>query len=108
MEVEALDAVRRFSLDPIELKGIAVNQLGDHLAVYLTAQIAVALRQSVSGNADPVTQFKRLRQLCENVVALRRSDHNAQWLEIERERVERKKKSRNGFGPRHNKSGAPS
>jgi hypothetical protein len=33
-------------------------------------------------------QLQRLRQLCGDLVALRKGDHNAQWLRIEREKLD--------------------
>ena len=33
-------------------------------------------------------QLQRLRQLCADLVALRKGDHNAQWLRIEREKLD--------------------
>jgi len=85
---EALEAVRRFCADSSELTQAAGGQLADQLAICLTARIAVALRQPESGGDDPAGQFRRLRELCGDLVALRKGDHNAQWLKIEREKLD--------------------
>jgi len=63
-------------------------QLADQLALCLTARIAVALKQPPSGGDDPAAHLERLRQLCMRLVALRKGDHHAQWLQIERAKLE--------------------
>jgi hypothetical protein len=85
---EALAAVRQFGADAAELTQAAGGQLADQLAVCLAARIAVALQQPASDGDDPATQLQRLRQLCLNLVALRKGDHNAEWLRIERGKLE--------------------
>jgi hypothetical protein len=85
---EALEAVRRFSGDATELSQAAGGQIADQLAVCLTARIAVALQRPPSDGDDPAEQLRRLRQLCGDLVALRKGDHNAQWLRIEREKLD--------------------
>lgn len=37
---------------------------------------------------DPNAQLQRLRLLCGDLVALRKGDHNAQWLRLEREKLD--------------------
>jgi hypothetical protein len=85
---EAMEAVRRFGADAAELNQAAGGQLADQLAICLTARIAVALQQPALGGDDPAAQLQRLRQLCADLVALRKGDHNAQWLRIEREKLD--------------------
>jgi hypothetical protein len=85
---EALEAVRSFGADAAELNQAAGGQLADQLAVCLTARIAVALQQPVSDKDEPAGQLQRLRQLCGDLVALRKGDHNAQRLRIEREKLD--------------------
>ena len=85
---EALDAVRQFGADAAELTQAAGGQLADHLALCLTARIAVALREPAAGGDEAAGQWHRLRQLCADLVALRKGDHNAQWLRIEREKLD--------------------
>ena len=85
---ESLEAVRQFGADAAELAQAAGGQLADHLALCLTARIAVALREPASGGDDAAGQWQRLRQLCADLVALRKGDHNAQWLRIEREKLD--------------------
>jgi hypothetical protein len=85
---EALEAVRRFGGDAAELGHAAGGQLADQLAICLTARIAVALQRAASDGDEPAEQLQRLRQLCGDLVALRKGDHNAQWLRIEREKLD--------------------
>jgi hypothetical protein len=61
--------------------------LADQLAVCVTARIAMALRQVTRHENNPLIQLKLLRKVCADVAALRRGDQNAQWLEIERARL---------------------
>ena len=91
---EALEAARQFNLDAIELSQAAPGakisvavpgaQLADQLALCLTARLAAALRKSPSGEDDPAAQLDRLRQLCATIARLRKGDHSAEWLRIER------------------------
>ena len=46
------------------------------------------MQQPPSGGDDPAAQLQRLRELCADLVALRKGDHNAQWLRIEREKLD--------------------
>jgi hypothetical protein len=85
---EALEAVLQFGADAAELTQAANGQLADQLALCLTARIAVALRQPVSGGDDPEKELHRLRELCADLVALRKGDQSAQWLRIEREKLD--------------------
>jgi hypothetical protein len=52
------------------------------------AVIAVALQRAPADGADPAEQLRRLRELCADLVALRKGDHNAQRLRIEREKLD--------------------
>jgi hypothetical protein len=85
---EALQAARQFGADAAELAQAAGGQLADNLEICLTARIAVALREPDSGGDDPGCQLQRLRQLCADLAALRKGDHSAQWLKIEREKLD--------------------
>jgi hypothetical protein len=88
VQQEALEAVRRFGTDASEFSQAAGGLLADQLAICLTARIAVVLQQAHSAGDDPVGQLQWLRQLCSDLVALRKGDHNAQWLRIAREKLD--------------------
>jgi hypothetical protein len=85
---EALAAVRQSGTNAAEINQAAGGQLAEHLALCLTARIAVALQKPPSGADDPAAELQRLRQLCADLVALRKGDHNAARLRIEREKLD--------------------
>jgi hypothetical protein len=85
---EALEAVRRFGADAAEINQAAGGQLADQLALCLMARIAVAWQKVPCGGDDPDAELQRLRQMCADLVALRKGDQNAQRLRIERERID--------------------
>jgi hypothetical protein len=85
---EALEAVLRIGGDAAELSQAAGGQIADQLAICLTARIAVALQRPHCEGDEPAAQLRRLRELCADLVALRKGDHNAQWLRIEREKLD--------------------
>jgi len=86
---DALEMVRRLSADADELKQATAEPLGDKLAVWVAARYVVAAK-SLSGRqqAGEGADWPRLREFCNDVVALRRGDHYAERLQIERERLE--------------------
>jgi hypothetical protein len=88
LQEEALEAVRRLGANAAELAQAAGSQLADQLAICLTARIAVALQQPDCDGDGPAGQLQRLRLLCADLVALRKGDHNAQRLRIEREKLD--------------------
>ncbi len=88
MQQEALEAVIRLGGDAAELSAAAGGALADQLAVCLTARIALALQAPVSEGDNPLAQLQRLRQLCGDLVALRKGDHNVQRLRLEREKLD--------------------
>ena len=85
---EALEAAVQFGEDAAEIAQAAGGPLADPLALWLTARIAVALREPASGGKDAAGQLQRLRQLVGDLVALRKGDQSAQWLSIEREKLD--------------------
>ena len=85
---EALEAAVQFGEDAAEIGQAAGGLLADHLALCLTARIAVALRQAPCAGEDAAGQLQRLRQLVGDLVALRKGDQSAQWLRIEREKLD--------------------
>ena len=85
---QALEAVRRFGADAAEIGQATGGQLADHLALCLTARIAVALQQPAAEGEDAAPQLQKLRQLLADLVALRKGDQNAQWLRIERDKID--------------------
>jgi hypothetical protein len=86
VEHAAVDLVKRVTADADELQPGATEPLTEKLAPWLAARYFVATKglSAKDGGVD----WKLLRELCNDVVALRRGDQNAQWLRLERERLE--------------------
>lgn len=68
------------------------GRLSDQLALILAARLAVAMRQSPSTaeTDDHDQELRRLRDLCAALVPLRKGDHTAQKLSLERQKLDRK------------------
>jgi len=81
---ETLEVARQLGDERGEIPE-AGGPLADKLAVWLAARYVVAARRLASRNGDDM-DFKLLRALCNDLVALRRGDHRAARLEIERKR----------------------
>jgi len=83
-----LEQTRELAADAKELNAATEGKLTDHLATVLAARYAAALA-GWNGEADePFRQKLRvLRGLCQDIVALRRADHNGARLQMEQERV---------------------
>jgi len=89
---EALAQARELTADAMELVAATEGRLTDHLATVLAARYAAAL---AGWNGEMNDDFRRklraLRGLCQDIVELRRGDHSGTRLNIERERLERKR-----------------
>ena len=86
---EALEVAGRLGEDAAALQAEGSPALTDTLALWLAARYAVATRQ-VAGAAG-AEGWRLLRELCADVVELRRGDHHAERLRIERERLDRER-----------------
>jgi len=84
---EALELVRNLSAEADDLKLAAVEPLADKLSLWLAARYAVAAR-NLADQKEGELDWQRLRELCNDVVALRRGDHSAARLKIEQARLE--------------------
>ena len=85
---DALDAASQLAEDAAQLDEAGGRQITEQLALSLAARLAVALRQLNTLRDDPEGQLKLLRDLCMRVAALRKGDHNAQLLELKREKLD--------------------
>ena len=83
LQQEALAMIQTISADTDALKAATPDPLTDKLALWLVARYAVAAK-SLKGTGD----WHRLRELCFDLVLLRKGDHSAARLELERERLE--------------------
>lgn len=83
VQQDALAMVQTITADTDALKSASPDPLTDKLALWLVARYAVAAK-SLKGTAD----WQRLRELCFDLVLLRKGDHSAERLRLERERLE--------------------
>jgi hypothetical protein len=88
-----LEQVRQMSADVAELEQAGEGALTNKLAQFLSAQYVVAAKDAVQKAAGGAVDLKTLQMLCGDLVALRRGDQNAEWLRIEREKLDEARKS---------------
>jgi hypothetical protein len=87
---EALELVHHLSAEAEDLQVAAGDPLSDKLGLLLVAQYAVGIRK-LAGPKDGEVDWARLREMCSDVVALRRGDHSAARLKIEQARLDRER-----------------
>lgn len=83
---EALEMIRDLGDDAQQLDEAAGRPLADRLALWLVARYVVATR--LLRDKDDAESFRLLRELCADIVELRKGDHSAERLRIEREEFE--------------------
>ncbi len=84
---QALKVAERLRDDDGDLKGGPA--LSDTLSLWIVARYAVATR--MLAEAEGREPWQLLRELCSDIVELRKGDHSAERLQIERERIELEK-----------------
>jgi hypothetical protein len=82
---EALELAEKLAQDVIDWDAKSRAPLTDTLALWLASRFAMATRRV--GEAKGPEGWRLLRGLCADVVQLRRGDHSAQRLFLERERI---------------------
>ena len=85
---EAVAEVRRIVAEAKELSRAADGVLTDNLAAWIAARYAIATRRLAAENGNGALDWNQLRVLCNDLVDLRRGDHRAESLRIDRERLE--------------------
>src|SRR6267378_766217 len=86
---EALEIADRLGEDATEWNAESRARLTDTLALWLAARYAVATRRvAETGEREG---WRLLREMCGDIVELRKGDHTAERLQIERERLELEK-----------------
>jgi hypothetical protein len=86
---EALEIAERLGEDATEWNAEGRASLTDTLALWLVARYAVATRRvAETGGREG---WRLLREMCGDIVELRKGDHSAERLQIERERLELEK-----------------
>ncbi|MBM3862232.1 MAG: hypothetical protein FJ395_21620 [Verrucomicrobia bacterium] len=90
LQQEAIELVRHMDDDAEELNQASNIRLTDLLAQRLAARYVIAAKtlSAANENADGELDLKLLREFCSDIVALRKGDHSAERLELERERLE--------------------
>jgi hypothetical protein len=88
LQQEAIELVRHMDADSNELNQASKLRLTDLLAQRLAARYAVATKLLTQSDTGGEIDLKLLRELCGDIVALRKGDHSAERLEVERERLE--------------------
>ncbi len=86
---EALEIAERLGEDATEWNAEGRASLTDTLALWLVARYAVATRRvAETGGREG---WRLLREMCTDIVELRKGNHSAERLQIERERLELEK-----------------
>ena len=82
---EALEVAEKIAEDAIDWDANNDAPLTDTLAFWVASRYAVKIRRVVEAKGRE--SWRLLRQMCADVVELRRGDHSAQRLILERERA---------------------
>jgi hypothetical protein len=86
---EALEIAERLDEDATEWNAEGRGSLTDTLAIWLVARYALATRRvAETGGREG---WRLLREMCGDIVELRKGDHSAERLKIERERLKLEK-----------------
>ena len=85
---EAMAEVRCVVAEAKELSQAADGALTDNLAIWTAGRYAIASRRLAAESKNGAIDWNLLRALCHDLVDLRRGDHSAESLRIERERLE--------------------
>jgi hypothetical protein len=88
LQQEALDLVRHMDADADELNQASKVRLTDLLTQRLAAGYVIAAKALGRSNEEGEIDLKILRELCGDIVALRKGDHSAERLKLERERLD--------------------
>ena len=87
-EQAALQSARQFQSEAAQLSQAGGPQMANLLALCLTARLGAALRHTSAGADDPARALEELHRLRRDLVALRKGDHNQEWVKIQREKLE--------------------
>lgn len=80
------EVFREMAADTARLKAEVGASLADVVADWLVPQYAMAARERLANASDPRERWRVLRTAADDLVALRRGDHCAARLELEREK----------------------
>jgi Protein of unknown function (DUF3486) len=83
---EALEEVRRLVKESVEFGQALPSKLSDRFASFLLSRYVLAIpRLRQKGTEE---EWRLLRELCQDLVALRKGDQEAEWLRLEQDRLE--------------------
>jgi hypothetical protein len=82
---EALELAARLGEDAAELGAADRPPLTDKLAQWLAVRYAAAVHVLAATEANPESEWQRLREFCADIVELRRGDQSAERLRLQRE-----------------------
>ena len=95
---ESQKMLERMGADGVKLSEAAGHpaegRLTDMMATWLAARYLMAAKQRQGKGDDPATAWNRLREFCNDFVALRRGDLRARRLELERDKLAEAKRVR--------------
>ena len=83
---EAVALARELAVDARELTEAAGPSLADMVSSLLAARYAAILSSLSAVTGEGAADMKLLREVCGDLVALRKGDHSAERLRLERER----------------------
>ena len=84
---EALALARELTVNADELIKSADASLADKMSPLLVARYMAIIQNMAAIAGGAADDWKVLRELCSDIVALRKGDHSAERLKIERERL---------------------
>jgi len=87
LQQAALEIVPQVAAEAGELRAGGNGKLTDHMAVWLTAHLMAVVRRLAASGLKDTAKWKLLHEACADLAALRRGDQNAEWMEIEREKL---------------------
>ena len=85
---ETLAKVQRLLSQPPESDPATPGKLSDHFVGFLLTRYALATARLGQEGADQEKEWRLLRELCHDLVALRRGDQDAEWLRLEQSRLD--------------------
>ncbi|MCX7008996.1 MAG: hypothetical protein NTY53_17405 [Kiritimatiellaeota bacterium] len=80
--VETMELVQRVAGEAAEIRNAAPGDIAAQLSLWLIAQYAVASQTLLSTKMSRQRRWQRLRELCDDVVKLRRSEQEAERLQL--------------------------
>jgi hypothetical protein len=86
---EALSELSELAANACEVAGVVNGRISDHLATALAARYAAEFAHWTGGDDEALHRRLRiLREICQDIVELRRGDHEAARLQIEQARLD--------------------